>query len=501
MQILSAEQIRLWDEFTILKEPISSIDLMERAALNCINWLEENKFFDRSFHIFCGKGNNGGDGLAIARMIAAKECSVIVYILEFGHKGTEDFQLNLARLHETEVEIRFFQSEDNNYDFKKEDILIDSLFGSGLNRPLEGRTARLIEQLNTSGNCIISIDIPSGLYTDKSSVGNVVVQATYTLSFQCFKLAFLIPENEHWLGKIQILDIGLLEDFLSEIQTPYRMVDKNSILSIIKPRNRFANKGNFGHVLLIAGSYGKMGAAVLCARACLKSGVGLLTSHVPKSGYLILQTAVPEAMVSVDVEEQFSSKLEEELLKYSSIGIGPGIGTKNQTVQLLRTLLNDFDKPIVIDADALNILSTHTEWLSAVPPYSILTPHPKEFERLFGPAGNDFEKLQLALDKSRQYQIVIVLKGHYTFITTPEGIGYFNTTGNPGMAKGGSGDALTGMIASFLAQKYSSIDAARLGVFMHGLAGDISASSISEMSLLPSDLIDHIGAAFLSLQQ
>jgi hydroxyethylthiazole kinase-like uncharacterized protein yjeF len=500
MQILSAEQIRLWDEFTIRNEPISSIDLMERAAASCVTWLDENKFLDRHFHIFCGKGNNGGDGLAIARMIAAKECSVVVYILEFGHKGTEDFQINLARLHETNVEIRFIQTEENVYEFKKEDILIDSLLGSGLNRPLEGRTAKLIEQLNASGNLIISVDIPSGLYTDKSSVGNKVIQATYTLSFQCFKLAFLIPENEPWIGKIQILDIGLKEDFLLEIQAAFSLVDRNFVQAFIKYRNRFANKGNFGHVLLIAGSYGKMGAAVLCARACLKTGVGLLTTHVPKSGYVIIQATVPEAMVSIDAEEQFSSKLNEELSKYSSIGIGPGIGTQNKTNQLLTTLFNDFKKPIVIDADALNILSMHPEWLSAVPPYSILTPHPKEFERLFGVANNDFEKLQLALDKAKQFQIVIVLKGHYTFIATPYGKGYFNSTGNPGMAKGGSGDVLTGMIVSLLAQKYTSQDAAVLGVFIHGLAGDIAAASLSEYSMLPSDLIDHIGAAFLSLQ-
>ena len=252
MQILSAEQIRLWDEFTIRKEPISSIDLMERAASSCVAWLDENKFLDRDFHIFCGKGNNGGDGLAIARLIAAKECSVIVYILEFGHKGTEDFQLNLARLHETEVEIRFIQTEENIFEFKKEDILIDSLFGSGLNRPLEGRTANLIKQLNASGNSIISIDIPSGLSVDQPTKGNNIIRADHTLSFQTYKLNFLLPENAKYAGEIYILDINLHPEFYKSIKTNFEVTDEKIISSTYKPRNRFAHKGNFGHAILPA---------------------------------------------------------------------------------------------------------------------------------------------------------------------------------------------------------------------------------------------------------
>jgi ADP-dependent NAD(P)H-hydrate dehydratase / NAD(P)H-hydrate epimerase len=499
MQILSAEQIRLWDEYTIKNEPISSIELMERAAESCLNWLEENDYLEHTFHIFCGKGNNGGDGLALARMLSAKECRVFVNILEFGHKGTQDFQINLARLHETAVEIRFVQSKENFYDFPKNDILIDSLFGSGLNRPLEGISSGLIERINASGNQVISIDIPSGLYTDKSSLGNPIIRAKHTLCFESYKLAFLMPENEPWVGQSHILSIGLKADYLQQVESNLFVSNQDSIRRMIRHRNRFANKGTFGHALLVCGSYGKMGAAVLSARACLSSGVGLLTCHVPGCGNLIMQTSIPESMLMMDKDEHINTEILGEISKFSSIGIGPGIGTEEKTASMLERILKKYKKPFVVDADALNILSSHKYLLPILPSHSILTPHPKEFERLFGPSKNDFERLNMAIEQAHQTQCIIVLKGHYTLIALPTRIGYFNTTGNPGMAKGGSGDALTGIITSFLAQGYPSQEAALIGVYVHGLAGDKAALECSEYSMLASDIIDHLGKAFRSL--
>ncbi|HSZ87638.1 MAG TPA: NAD(P)H-hydrate epimerase, partial [Puia sp.] len=267
MQIFSAEQIRKWDEFTIQHEMISSIELMERAAEKCFEWFRDNGYLERSFSIFCGKGNNGGDGLAIARMLSVEGCNVVVYILEFGHKGTQDFQVNLALLHETSVEIRFIQTEKNFHPISKDDIIIDALLGSGLNRPLEGVTANLVEYINQSGNEIIAIDIPSGLSADNSSTGNTIIHATHTLSFQCWKLAFLLPQNESFTGEIYILDIGLLEEYLTQVESNFVLLDKKIIRSIFKPRKKFANKGNFGHALLVAGSHGKIGAAVLASKA------------------------------------------------------------------------------------------------------------------------------------------------------------------------------------------------------------------------------------------
>ncbi|MHA4811302.1 NAD(P)H-hydrate dehydratase [Flavitalea flava] len=502
MEIFSSEQIRAWDEYTIRQEPVNSIDLMERAARSCLSWLENKSYLDRPFSIYCGKGNNGGDGLALARILAELDCQVVVYILEFGHKGTDDFQINLARLHQTRVEIRFIQGAQDPANFHPilpGELLIDALLGSGLNRKLEGVTAQLVEHLNQSGNEIISIDIPSGLFVSKSSKGNPAIHAAHTLSFQCFKPAFLVAENEVYTGQVHILDIGLSEGYLEEAVSEQTLVDLPIIQAIFRPRKNSAHKGNFGHSLLIAGSYGKIGAAVLAGRACLRSGTGLMTVHVPTCGYEILQTSLPEAMIQTDPDERILTKVEGDLSVYSVIGIGPGIGTDARSKGVVADLLTSYKKPMVLDADTLNILSSDPSLLTLLPPNSILTPHPKEFERLFGASANDFARLELASSKAKELQCVILLKGHYTYIAMPGGRAYFNSTGNPGMAKGGSGDALTGILTALLSQGYSPGEAALLGAYLHGIAGDLAAAVYSQESMLPSDLIEHLGKAFLSL--
>jgi len=496
MQIYSAEQLRLWDKYTIEHEPVSSIDLMERAASQCMQWLDENRYLVHSFTVFCGKGNNGGDGLAIARMLSAKKCAVVVYILEFGHKGTEDFQINLARLHKTDVEIRFIQTRDNFREIPANDIVIDALFGCGLNRPLDGLTAELIDAINNSGNEIIAIDLPSGLYVDKSSVGNKVIRASVTLSFQCYKLAFLVAENAALVGSVHILDIGLDKRYPLTIENNLELVGHQLAAHIYRPRKEFAHKGDFGHALLIAGALGKMGAALLAAKACLRSGIGLLTCHIPACGYTAMQTAIPEAMVELDNEEKINSATAVDLSNYDVIGIGPGIGKDPATKKMLREIFGRWISPMVIDADALNIIGEEKALLNDIPPYSILTPHPKEFERIFGPAANDFERLQSAIENATKYQCVIVLKGHFTFVAEPGGKGTFNSTGNAGMAKGGSGDVLTGMITALVGQGYSAADAAVFGVYLHGLAADIAAADQSLEAMLPSDLVESIGRAY-----
>jgi ADP-dependent NAD(P)H-hydrate dehydratase / NAD(P)H-hydrate epimerase len=508
MKILSAEQIRQWDQYTIQHEPIASIDLMERAATKCIDWLLQNGFAENSFAIFCGKGNNGGDGLAMARMLAEKNIPVSVNILEFGHKGTEDFQINLARLHQLpEVDIRYIQSEEHFHELKNKEVIIDALFGSGLNRGIEGLTAKLVEHMNQSGCSIISVDIPSGLFTDRSSKGNIIIKAKYSLSFQCYKSAFLVAENAEFIGQVHILDIGLHKDFYNSIQSSSEIVDRSVIQSIYKPRNRFAHKGNFGHALLVAGSYGKIGAAVLAAKACLRSGVGLLSCHIPKCGYDILQSTVPEAMVMTDFNSSLNTKIEEDLSKFETVGIGPGLGTASETKKMLQEIFKSYTNPVVLDADALNIISSDKKLLKQIPPGSILTPHPKEFERLFGkslPAGktseNDFERINLALQKAKELNLVIVLKGHYTLVATADGKSFFNSTGNAGMATAGSGDVLTGILTGLLAQGYNSVEAALLGIYLHGMAGDLAAKEYSMEALVAGDIISKMGAAFTTYQ-
>jgi NAD(P)H-hydrate epimerase len=496
MEIFSAGQIRAWDEYTIRHEPIRSIDLMERAAVSCLNWLERSGYLDQSFSIFCGKGNNGGDGLALARMLNAQGCPVTVHILEFGHLGTEDFQVNLARLKGSGVEVHFIQSVEHFHTIPPQYLLIDALLGSGLNRKLEGITALLVEYINQSGNDIIAIDIPSGLFVDHSSKGNTAIRARHTLSFQCVKPAFLVPENGPLVGELHVLDIGLHPGYLREVTSDLEWVDEELVHSIFRPRKSFAHKGNFGHALLVAGSYGKMGAAVLSARSCLRAGAGLLTCHVPACGYAILQSTVPEAMILTDTDEKINTAFLGDPDSYSVIGIGPGIGQDTRTAGLLKVLLQRYRKPVVLDADGLNILSADPSLFSLLPSYSILTPHPKEFERLFGPSTDDFARQATAIEQAKAHQCVIVLKGHYTFIAMPGGKGYFNSTGNPGMAKGGSGDVLTGVLTAMLSQGYAPGEAALLGVYLHGLAGDLAAATWSPESMLPSDLTDHLGVAF-----
>jgi ADP-dependent NAD(P)H-hydrate dehydratase / NAD(P)H-hydrate epimerase len=502
MEIFSAAQIRAWDEYTMQHEPIASIDLMERAAVSCLAWLERSGYIGRSFSIYCGKGNNGGDGLALARLLSGLDCTVSVNILEFGHIGTDDFQANLERLHSTPVEVRFVQGPEHFHPVSPEDVLIDAILGSGLNRKLEGVTALLVEHLNKSGNEMISIDIPSGLFVSSSSRGNTIVRADHTLSFQVYKPAFLMPENEPWVGEVHILDIGLHPDFLRDVVTDTELVDPSIIGAIFKPRKSFAHKGNFGHALLVAGSFGKIGAAVLSGRACLRTGAGLLTILTPGCGYGILQTTIPEAMILTDPDEKLHTALPSDGTgKYSVVGVGPGIGTEEQTIVFLRDLLQQYRKPMVVDADALNILGAHPDLMEMLPPYSILTPHPKEFERLFGPSADDYVRLDKAHEAAKKHQVIIVLKGHYTYVAMPGGKGYFNSTGNPGMAKGGSGDTLTGILTALLGQAYSPGEAAIFGVYLHGLAGDLAAADGSQESMLPSDLTDHLGKAFQAIGQ
>ena len=496
MKILTAQQIRDWDEYTIQHEPIASIDLMERAAGKCFIWLEEQGYLVLPFIIFCGKGNNGGDGLAIARMLAERSCKVNVYILEFGFMGTADFQINLARLQQyPDVDIHFIQDENSFPLLPTYAIVIDALFGSGLTRPLDGITEKLVEHINKSGCEIISIDIPSGLSVDQSSKGNAIVKANHTLSFQCYKTALLLPENAEAIGEAHILDIGLHPEFLDTCETKHELIDEKIIFSIYKPRKRFSHKGNFGHALIIAGSYGKIGAAVLSAKACLRSGVGLLSCHVPKCGFQILQSTVSEAMLLTDLNSSFITKIKDDISKYAAIGIGPGIGIVAGTRKMLIEILKKFKKPFLLDADVLNGLALEKK-MPSLPPGSILTPHPKEFERLFGKSKNDYDRNAKALLKAKTMKCIIVLKGHYTFIATPAGRGYFNSTGNAGMATAGSGDVLSGIITGLLAQDYSSEHAAILGVYVHGLAGDIAAEKFSREAMIASDIIECLGDAF-----
>jgi NAD(P)H-hydrate epimerase len=426
--------------------------------------------------------------------LSEKNIRCDVYIVEFGSLGTDDFQDNLTRLHSFPVKIHFLQHCDFFPSITKEDIVVDALFGSGLNRPLEGLYAELVEHLNNSEAAIISIDIPSGLLADKPTHSDVIVHASYTLTFQCLKMCFLFPENEQYFGEVEVLEIGLLKEYLSKTPSIYFVTNETFIKTCYKPRKNFSHKGTFGHALLIVGEVGKMGAAILSTAACLRAGAGLVSAMVPREQFQIIQTSVPEAMATAHEEiEQI------DFGKYTVVGIGPGLGTNEPAAMLLQYVLSHFNKPMVLDADALNTLSVNQELLSELPPGSILTPHPKEFERLFGQTDNHAERIQRARYNAQKLFVYIIIKGHYSVLACPDGEVYFNSTGNSGMATGGSGDVLTGIITGLLSQNYSSKEAALLGMYLHGHAADIAVGSLSQEALIAGDITKFLGKAFLSV--
>ena len=497
MKIFSVAQIKAWDAFTINNEPVKSIDLMERAARACSDWITKNIDNNITLKVFCGKGNNGGDGLAIARHLSQKKYNIEVYIAGDVESGSDDFKLNLKRLKKTSATIHLLESSNSLPQLSGNDLVIDALFGTGLNKKLTGLLAELVNHINASSCKVISVDVPSGLFIEKTSKDNPVIMADWTLTFQNQKLAFLLTENAPYTGEVVLLDIGLSKEYETNETARFNLIDKKIISEIYLPRKPFVNKGNYGYACLLAGSYGMMGAAVLSARACLRSGVGKLTCYTCEAGYNILQTSVPEAMCKVAGEQFIKGKIDFE--DFDVAGIGPGIGKHASHKLLLKNLLKDFKKSIVIDADALNVISENKELYQLIPAHSIITPHPKEFERLFGKSISDFDRIQLALSKAKELNIFIVLKGHHTFIASPDGKGFFNSTGNAGMATAGTGDVLTGIITGLLAQKYSPLDACILGVYLHGLAGDIAAKKISEEALIADDIIQNLGKAFIEI--
>jgi NAD(P)H-hydrate epimerase len=499
MKIFSASQIKDWDTYTIANEPIASIDLMERAAKQCTDWLIQNGYSKKHLHIFCGKGNNGGDGLAIARLLLKRGSKVTVYVLEFGHKGTDDFQTNLHLLHPLTFDIHFIQSEIFFPTTNEEDIIIDAMLGTGLNKPLEGVTQKLVQHLNQSSAQRIAIDLPTGMFSDKSCKDATVLHAHHTLSFQTRKLCFFMEENHEAFGLIHILPIQLHPAYEAETSSPFQLIDQTIIKNIFHPRKAFSHKGNFGHALLIGGSYGKMGASVLMTKACLRSGAGLATTYIPQCGYTILQSTVPEAMVETDENPFHLSQLPKDLMRYASFGIGPGIGLHEETANLLLEVLKQTHQPTVLDADALNLLSIKQNLAELLHSECILTPHPKEFERLFGKADNDFDRMQLALHQAAKLNVHIVLKTHHTLIACPDGRAFINNTGNAGMATGGSGDVLSGIITGLLAQGYRTEDACVLGVYLHGLAGDIAAANHSQEAMIAGDIVEALGKAFYTI--
>ena len=498
MKIFQSSQVREIDSYTIKNEPISSIYLMERASKNFANWF--CKKFDRSKEIiiFSGPGNNGGDGLAIARILHERNFKIQVYLLQFGSGLSLDCEQNLKRFKTFEnTKLEIISEQDSLPDISDEVFIIDAIFGSGLSRPVSGFPKKIIQTINQAEAEVISIDIPSGLFGEDNASNDcdAIVKANNTISFEFPFQSFFFSENNEYVGKWKVISIWIHPGIVDSTSCRHILVSENDAKQLYKQRDEFSHKGSNGHALMIAGSYGMMGAAVLAVKSCLRGGAGLVTAHLPRFGYEIMQTSVPEALISIDHSDILFTKAL-NLDKYNAIGIGPGINLKSNTTKAVLKLILDSKVPMILDADAINILAENKEALKNLAPNTILSPHPGEFDRLAGKSNNGYERHLKQIELSEKYRIIIILKGKYTIISIPDGQSFINSTGNSGLATGGSGDVLTGLITALLAQNYTPSDASVLGVYLHGLAADLGLKDQSVESLLPSDVIENLGGAF-----
>ncbi|MDO9000916.1 MAG: NAD(P)H-hydrate dehydratase [Bacteroidota bacterium] len=503
MKIFSAQQLKQIDEETIANEPISSLDLMERASMACTKRIMKLINTEDELIIFCGKGNNGGDGLAITRLLLERGFICHAYIINYTDKFSVDAKANYDKL--KTIYTSSFSEINSLSDLKekitrKNYIVIDALIGTGINKIFDGLLKDTVTFINANFSRVISIDVPSGLFIDESSDGNEnIICSSLTLTFQFPKLAFLFAENKKYVPEFEVLDIGISSETIDKHSTNFYYTTKQDVASFLKPRNKFSHKGDYGHALLLAGSKGKSGAAIISSKACLRSGAGLLTLHSNKSTVNGLLHHLPEAMSIEDSNPDFISEVDKPE-KYDAIGFGPGVGTEEETQTVLKKICQYYAGKLIIDADGINILSENKTWLDFLPPETILTPHPKEFERLVGKQENDFEKIKALKHFCLKYFCIVVLKGAHSAIAFPDGTVFFNSSGNPGLAKGGSGDGLTGIILGLLSRGYTSPKAALIGTFIHGYAADLCLKKKSMESILISDVIEQLPIAFKKME-
>lgn len=501
-KIYNAQEIHEIDAGTVKEEGITSLDLMERAARAATQATMRRWDTNTAITVFAGPGNNGGDALAMARLLADAGYRVEAFLFNTSGKLSADCQANKARLEKTsgvsfiEVTHQFEPPQ-----ITADHLIVDGLFGTGLNKPLSGGYASLVRFINDAPAPIVSIDIPSGLMCDDNSfnIRAHIVKATLTLTFQMPKLSMMLAENADNVGELEVLDIGLSQEIMDRTPAQAFILSEEDIAKLLKPRSPFGHKGTFGHALIVAGRYGMAGAAVLSAKACLRSGVGKVTVHTPQMNGNILQIAVPEAVLNLDAGDMVMTETV-QLEDFDALAIGPGIGTERSTELAFIEQVTHARIPLVIDADAINILSRHKSWLNQMPANAVLTPHPGEFSRLGNCRNDDYSLLAEAVNIAKERHIFIVLKGHHTAICTPAGTICFNSTGNSGMATAGSGDTLTGIIVALLAQKYTTEAACMAGVYIHGLAGDLAAEVLGEDSVTATDIISYLPAAIKRLR-
>jgi hydroxyethylthiazole kinase-like uncharacterized protein yjeF len=502
MKLFTAKQLHEADQLTIKNQSLTSTELMERAGTLVFNQIHQRiQGAQMEIKIFCGIGNNGGDGLVIARHLLEHGYNVKVFVVNYSDKRSKDFLINYDRYKElTNKWPELLKSEDDFPELTHNDFIVDAIFGIGLNRPLVPWVANLVKHINASRAFTLAIDVPSGLFVDEATKSlDEVIKANFTIAFQSAKLPFFLADTGAFVGDLDVIDIGLDRQYLMETPSQMQLINKAEAQQLYKPRHKFSHKGTFGHALIIGGSYGKIGATVLATKACLKSGVGMVSAFIPRCGYQVLQTSVPEAMVFTDASDYELTDIDCPT-DMSVIGFGIGAGTSDNTIQEFERLLEKTERPMVIDADGINMLSNKNDLLQHIPKKSILTPHPKELKRLIGEWNDDFEMLAKAKSFSKKHDVILVCKNAHTISVYHDDI-YINNTGNQGMATAGSGDTLTGMLSGLIAQDYDPVVAAVFGVYLHGAAGDIAVNRTGFQSLTASDLIDTLGMAYIDLFQ
>lgn len=505
MKIFTALQIRELDKYTIEHEPIASIDLMERAAEKLTAAIIEEYGQKDKIVVFAGSGNNGGDALAVARMLLRRGYNVSTYLFNISGHISDDCAANKKRLIDDNADAKFTEVTVN-FDPPKLDnktLIVDGLFGTGLKKPLTGGFAALVKYINNSQAAVISIDTPSGLMPEDNTynIKDNIVKADVTLTLQQQKLSMMFAENSKYVGRLRVLDIGLSPEYIANTACLYSTIDGRAVATKMLRRNEFANKGDMGHALLVAGSYGMAGAAILAAKACMRGGAGKTTVLTARENRMALQTAVPEAVLKLDEDKEIITE-SVDTNAYSAMGIGPGLGTDEDTAIAMISQLQRTTCPTVVDADALNMLASHSAWMQQLPEGLILTPHPKELDRLMGAAAaSDHDRLTNARELAERLEAFVLLKGHHTALCSPDGRVVFNTSGNAGMATAGSGDVLTGLLTALLARGYERYDACLTAMYLHGLAGDIAIQTTGEESLIASDIVDNLPKAFMQLQQ
>ena len=498
MKIFTTENIRKIDRYTIDDEGVSSQELIHRVAEGVVGEIISRWSPSKPTMVFAGAGNNGADALIVAKLLIEAGFNTHVVLINVkGDSLSRDCRLAREELMSLgNVSMTEIVHTAHIPPLTADHLVVDGLFGTGLHNPLEGGYMAMARYINESGATVLSIDVPSGMFGDWNTrvLARNVVHADYTVAVQFPRLAFFLSDNADLVGKWKVVDIGLSRRAIEETPTKYFYIEKDDVKRVLKVRPDFCSKADFGHALLISGCYGMMGAAVLAARGALRAGVGKLSVHSARCGFNVLQTAVPEALFSPERNDIVISDMTPRF-SYTAIGVGPGIGTNDATKGALETLIKTIKRPMVLDADALNIIARNPSLIDHITPGSILTPHAGEFDRIFGSQASAEVRLLKALEVAHKYKLIIVLKGHYSATVRPDGKVFFNSTGSAAMATGGSGDVLTGIITSLLAQGYKSEAAATAGVYIHGLAGDIAARSEGDYGTTAADIAASVGKA------